>query len=84
MSAVRRPSAHRDYIRQVAKQTVILKLQGKSQDSFLQPKLTLMQDFCSSALSPELKKQSVSSSNLKLGFATPSDSSSLISPLLLE
>lgn len=28
MSAVRRPSAHRDYIRQVAKQTVILKLQG--------------------------------------------------------
>lgn len=28
MSAVRRPSAHRDYIRQVAKQTVILRLQG--------------------------------------------------------
>lgn len=28
MSTVRRPSAHRDYIRQVARQTVILKLQG--------------------------------------------------------
>ncbi|KAL5522025.1 hypothetical protein ACEPAF_1881 [Sanghuangporus sanghuang] len=28
MSAVRRPSSHRDYIRQVAKQTVVLRLQG--------------------------------------------------------
>lgn len=28
MSAVRRPSAHRDYIRQVAKQTIVLRLQG--------------------------------------------------------
>lgn len=28
MSAVRRPSAHRDYIREVAKQTIVLRLQG--------------------------------------------------------
>ncbi|KAH8111668.1 sulfate anion transporter [Phellopilus nigrolimitatus] len=28
MSAVRRPSAHRDYIREVARQTVVLRLQG--------------------------------------------------------
>lgn len=28
MSAVRRPSAHRDYIHQVAKQTIVMRLQG--------------------------------------------------------
>ena len=79
MSVVRRPRAQRDFIRQVGKQTVVLRLQGLLLAFSSSPTLTnllLRQDFSSLELSLKSKKPYAHSSCLNDGRAYQSVSSS--------
>lgn len=86
MSAVRRPGAHRAYLREVSRQTMIIRLQGAaSGPSGLLPGSFLpVQASSSLAQSPMLKKLFEVSSKMWLGIVIQFVSWLLTSPPLLE